>query len=81
MNNYGHLEIIKTVTDVREYLKTVREDNKQILKTQKDINAILIEKLCNQNVDKINYIIPSILREPNQRRKIKSLEYPEYETK
>ena len=52
LNNDKYLEIIKTVTDLREELKTVRENIERILKTQEELNAILLEKLCNQNTDK-----------------------------
>jgi hypothetical protein len=45
-------ELIQTVQGLREELQTVKEDNERILKTQEELNAILLEKLCNQNSDR-----------------------------
>jgi hypothetical protein len=62
LNNDMHSEIIKTITYMREELKTVREDNEIIIKTQEELNAILLEKLCNKNTDKNKGKILAILR-------------------
>jgi len=80
LNNDRNSEIIKTMTDMREELKTVRVDNERIRNTEEEINSILLEKLCNQNADKNKgkNSINSKIAQP--KKKERKLEYPESET-
>jgi hypothetical protein len=64
---------------MREELKTVREDNERILKTQEELNAILLEKLCNQNTDKNKGQNSSNSKISQPKKKERKLEYPESE--
>jgi hypothetical protein len=45
-------ELIQTIKSLREELQTVRANNEQILKTQEELNAIFLNKLCDQNYDR-----------------------------
>jgi hypothetical protein len=58
----------------------VRADNERILKTQEELNAILLEKLCNQNTDKNKGKNSSNSKIAQPKKKERKLEYPESET-
>jgi len=45
-------ELIQTIQGLREELKIVKIDNKQIINTQEELNAIVLDKLCNKKWDK-----------------------------
>jgi len=79
LNIDRHSEIIKIVTDLREELKKIREDNERILKTQEELNLILLEKLCNQNTDKNKGQNSSNSKIAQTKKKTRKLEYHESE--
>jgi len=77
LNNDRHSKIINKVTNIREELKVVRAYNERIIKTQKEINSILLEKLCNRNTDKNkgqNYSNSKIAQPKKKERKLEYVE-------
>ena len=53
LNNQPY-ELFQTVNDSKDELQNVKEDNERILRAQKEINKIFLDKIHNEGKDKRN---------------------------
>ena len=50
MNNSS--ELLQTVKELRTKMETVKKENERIVRTQEELNQILMEKFQNEEKDK-----------------------------
>ena len=55
-------ELKRTVNELISELRKVKEDNERILKAQEELNTILLEKIHNEEKDKIRNISMKCLK-------------------